>query len=171
MKAAITKRTVVCLAIAAVALGSSLARAGATDPTLALGQLTASPAGAAAIVEITGIFGFDDVIQVTYPLNLVVYQGTAFTRYQVGSQPQSGSFAGLADGLDTTEVAALEGSGQAEANAEILRIEPNRVQVSLPTGFADGIVAAVLYVELPGEGTFTSNTLSTVLAGVAGGGP
>ena len=59
----------------------------------------------------------------------------------------------------------MEGAGTPESGAEMLALEPNRIQVSLPPSFFDGTVTAVLYVELPGEGGFTSNAVSTTLVG------
>lgn len=146
------------------------ATAGATDPVLALGRFVASPAGPAALVDVTGAFGFDDALQVPYPLNVVVYQGTTFVRLPIGGTPRTGDFAGLADGLSTTEIGALESSGSTTVEAEILILQPHRVQASLPPVFTEGLIRVVVYVELPGEGSFVSNTLVTPLVGIAGGG-
>jgi hypothetical protein len=143
--------------------------AGATDPTLAIGSLVVRPAGGASVADVTGVFGFDDALQVSYPLNLVVYQGSAFVRFPIGSGAESGQFAGLADGLEVAEIAALEAAGSPQSAAEILELDANRIRVSLPPTFFDGTVTAVLYVELPSEGGFTSNVVSTTLVGTGGG--
>ncbi len=165
------KLLAVAVVAAALLLPGSPAGAGSTDPTLAIGQVVARPAGPGSVLEVTGIFGFDDVLQVSYPLNLVVSQGTRFVRFEVGAVPQSGTFSGLSDGLDTTEIAALEAAGQDEPQAEILWLAPNRLLVALPPSILDGTVTAVLYVELPGEGSFVSNAVTTTLLGTSGGGP
>lgn len=144
-------------------------RAGATDPTLAIGQVRAQPAGAAALVEVLGMFGFDDVVQVAYPLSLVLHHDASFVRYPIGNTPESGTLAQLADGLATSEIAALESAGTPEASAEIVRIEPGRLVVSLPPSLASaGTITAQLYVAIPGEGTFVSNAVTVAV--VAGGG-
>jgi hypothetical protein len=144
-------------------------RAGATDPTLAIGQVRAQPAGSAALVEVMGMFGFDDVVQVTYPLSLVLHHDASFVRYPIGSTTESGTLAQLADGLATSEIAALESVGAPEPSAEIVRLEPGRLVVSLPPSLASaGTITAQLYVAIPGEGTFVSNAVTVAV--VAGGG-
>ena len=154
-----------CLSVA----GAKSAAAGSTDPTLAIGQLTARPVGGAAVVEILGEFGFDDVLQVDYPLTLVVYRGTGFARYPVGGAAVAGTFAGLADGLAVSEIAALEATGAEASGAEIVVLEPNRVLVSLPVELAGpGTLTAVLYVEVPVEGGFVSNAPTVALTGGGG---
>ena len=148
---------------------SKPAAAGSTDPTLAIGQLTARPVGGAAVVEILGEFGFDDVLQVDYPLTLVVYRGTSFARYPIGAATVAGTFTGLADGLAVSEIAALEATGAAAPGAEIVSLEPNRIVASLPVELAGaGTITAVLYVEVPGEGGFVSNAPNVALT-VGGG--
>lgn len=143
--------------------------AGATDPTLAIGQVRAQPAGSAALVEVMGTFGFDDVLQIAYPLSLVLHHDANFVRYPVGTTAEYGTLAQLADGLATSEVAALESAGAPETNAEIVRVEPGRFVVSLPSSLANsGTITAQLYVTIPGEGTFVSNAVTVAVA--AGGG-
>ena len=145
------------------------AAAGSTDPTLAIGQLIARPIAGAAVVEVLGTFGFDDVVQVDYPLTLVVYRGTSFARFPVGAPATAGTFAGLADGLAVSEIAALEAAGSAEPTAEIVTLEPNRMLVSLPLALSSaGALTAVLYVEVAGEGGFVSNAPTATLTGGGG---
>lgn len=143
--------------------------AGATDPTLAIGQVRAQPAASAALVEVTGMFGFDDVVQVAYPLSLVLHHDASFVRYPIGSTAESGILAQLSDGLSTAEVGVLESAGAPEPSAEIVRLEPGRLLVSLPPSLANaGTITAQLYVSIPGEGTFVSNAVTVTI--VAGGG-
>lgn len=157
------------LSLAAGAVSPTRLHAGATDPTLAIGQVRAQPAGSAALVEVTGMFGFDDVVQVTYPLSLVLHHDSSFVRYPIGSTAESGTLAQLGDGLAISEIAALESAGSPEASAEIVRIEPSRIVVSVPASLANaGTLTALLYVVLPGEGSFISNSVTVAI--VAGGG-
>ncbi len=156
-------------ALAILGIEASPCLAGATDPVLAIGRFTAAPVGSGTLVDLTGAFGFDDTLQVDFPLNIVVYQGTTFVRLPVGGQPQVGNFAGLADGLAVSEIAELESAGQNSAEAELLRIEPNRLHASLADLFIDGILTAIVYVELPDEGGFTSNAVSVPIVGLSGG--
>jgi hypothetical protein len=161
------------LAIALVIVGvlTSNSRSGATDPVLAVGRLFVQPVGDAAIADLTGTFAFDDTLQVAFPLNLVVYQGTTFVRLPIGGQVKVGDYPGLADGLSVAEITALEAAGLPSGDSEILRVEPNRLQASLPDIFVDGIITALVYVELPDEGGFTSNSVSVPVVGLGGGGP
>jgi hypothetical protein len=145
------------------------ASSGSTDPTLAIGQLIARPVAGAALVEVLGEFGFDDVVQVDYPLTLVVYRGTSFSRYPVGAPAVAGTFAGLVDGLAVSEIAALEAAGATAPAAEIVALEPNRLLVSLPSELSSaGTISAVLYVEVQGEGGFVSNAPTVTLTGGGG---
>jgi len=157
------------LAVSLPILAPGLAGAGSTDPTLAIGQLVARPVGGGALVEVLGEFGFDDVVQVDYPLTLVVYRGTSFARYPVGTPAVAGTFAALGDGLAVSEIAALEATGSASPTVEIVSLEPNRIVVSLPAALSSaGSITAVLYVEVIGEGGFVSNAPSVLLT--SGGG-
>lgn len=140
--------------------------AGSTDPVVAIGQVRAMPAGDRSVVEVTGMVGFDDILQINYPLGLVVIQGTRFVHFVLGSEPESGELAALADGLQISDLGALAAAGSADAAAEVLKLEPNRVLVALPPSIVDGVVRAILYISLPGEGTIISNTVSTGLLGV-----
>lgn len=160
--------TAACASLLLLVTIPAFVRAGSTDPTLAIGQVSVRPAGAASVVEVSGIFGFDDLLQVSFPLNLVVFQGTTFVRYPVGGAPESGTFAGLGDGLQTDELSALESAGVADPGAELLRLRPQRLLAALPTSIGDGTVTVVLYVEVPGEGSFLSNALQATLTGVGG---
>jgi hypothetical protein len=147
----------------------SPAGAGATDPTLAIGQVRAQPAGSAALVEVMGMFGFDDVVQINYPLSLVLHHDASFVRYPLGDTAESGTLPALADGLATSEIAALESAGAPDASAEIVRLEAGRILVSLPAALASaGTISAQLYVTIPGEGSFVSNAVTVAV--IAGGG-
>jgi hypothetical protein len=150
-------------------LAGDLAGAGSTDPTLAIGQLVARPVGGGALVEVLGEFGFDDVVQVDYPLTLVVYRGTSFARYPAGAPAVVGTFAGLGDGLAVSEIATLESAGSTASAVEIVSLEPNRIVASLPAALSSaGSITAVLYVEVAGEGGFVSNAPTVALT--SGGG-
>jgi len=156
-------------AIASLLIGPVGAWAGSFGPTLAIGQVVAQHAGESALVEVTGNFGFDDALQVDFPVNLVIYQGKEFVRYPLGGEPSSGSFIPLQSGLVARQILHLEANSEFEAEAEIVRLEPKRLLVSLPPKFEDGSITAVLYVIDPTEGLFLSNAVSTTLG--AGAGP
>jgi hypothetical protein len=152
----------------AIALGVCTtipASAGSTDPVLVIGQATASGGSPTRVIDLLGAWGFDDVLQIDYPLNIVVSQGTSFVRYPVGDVPVAGTFAGLADGLTIGEISALESAGSPAGDALILRLALHEMSIALPDSFAAGTVEVVLYTSLPGEGTFLSNSAQAIGAG------
>ncbi len=149
--------------MASLLIGPVEARAGSFEPILAIGQVVARHAGESALVEVTGSFGFDDALQIDFPVNLIVYQGKEFVRYPLGGEPSSGTFIPLQNGLQARQISRLEAKGELEAEAEIVRLEPNRITVSLPPRFEDGSITAILYVVGPTQGAFLSNPVSTTL--------
>ncbi len=154
--------------MASLLVGPAGARAGSFEPVLAIGQVVARHAGQSALVEVTGNFGFDDALQIEFPLNLVVYQGKEFVRYPLGGEPISGTFVPLRSGLQARQIPHLEAKGEFESEAEIIRLEPNRITVSLPPKFEDGSITAIFYVVGPSQGAFLSNPVSTTLGDGAG---
>ncbi len=154
--------------MAGLLIGPGEARAGSFEPILAIGQVVARHAGESALVEVTGNFGFDDVLQIDFPVNLIVYQGKEFVRYPLGGEPSSGTFIPLQSGLAARQIPHLEANSEFEAEAEIVRLEPNRLLVSLPPKFEDGSITAVLYIVDPTLGPFLSNAVSTTLGDGAG---
>ncbi len=149
--------------MASLLIGPAGARAGSFEPGLAIGQVVAQYAGPSAIVEVTGNFGFDDALQINFPVNLLVYQGKEFVRYPLGRAPISGAFVPLLNGLLARQISRLEARGELESEAEIIGLQPNRITVSLPPKFGDGSITAILYVVDPYQGPFLSNPVSTTL--------
>ena len=149
--------------MASLLIGPAGARAGSFEPILAIGQVVARHAGQSAIVEVTGNFGFDDALQIDFPVNLLVYQGKEFVRYPLGQAPISGAFIPLRNGLKARQISHLETKGEVESEAEIIRLRPNRITVFLPPKFEDGSITAILYVVDPYQGAFLSNPVSTTL--------
>ena len=152
-----------CLGVGLAGPAPSIA--GSTDPVLVIGEARAGGGSPSRVVELLGAWGFDDILQVTYPLQVVVSQGTAFVRYPVGDAPVAGTFAGLADGLTAGELTAFQAAGSLATGASILRLNTHEMTLALPDTFDPGPVDVVLYVTLPGEGTFLSNTAEAVGAG------
>jgi hypothetical protein len=143
------------------------AQAGLTDPTLAVGRVTATPSGSGSVVDVLGNWEFDALMQVEFPLTLVVSQGEKFVRIPLtGQGGESGNLAELADGLDSLEIAALEAAALPGAGASVIRIEPHRITVAVPPVIGDGTVSVEIYVVVPDHGGFVSNRLSVELAGV-----
>jgi hypothetical protein len=130
---------------------------GSTDPVLVIGEASISAGQPARVVHLLGSWGFDDALQLDYPLSVVVSQGSSFVRFPFGGPPVAGTFAGLSDGLAASEIAALESAGSPSAAASISHLALHEMTLALPAVFAPGGVRVVLYVSLPGEGTFLSN--------------
>lgn len=142
------------------------AHAGSTDPVLVIGQATADGGSPTRVVDILGSWGFEDVMQIDFPLNIVVSQGSTFVRFPVGGVPVAGTFAGLSDGLGLSEIPSLELAGSPSATASIARLGLHEMTLALPAAFAVGDVDVILYVSLPLEGTFLSNTATATGAGL-----
>lgn len=149
----------------AAAASPPAAKAGSTDPVLVIGEAVAGGGSPSRVIDLLGAWGFDDILQISYPLNIVVSQGTSFVRYPVGGAAVAGTFAGLSDGLAAGEIPALQSAGSPAADASILRLNTHEMSLALPATFAAGDVDVVMYVTIPGEGTFLSNSAAAVGAG------
>ncbi|MBI5503627.1 MAG: hypothetical protein HY899_02425 [Deltaproteobacteria bacterium] len=137
--------------------------AGSTDPVLVIGQAGATGNPAAELVELTGAWGFDDILQLDFPLGIVVRQGAVFALFSPAQTAKSGTFAALGDGLAAGEIAGLEASASPDAAAALLRLGAHEITLQLPPVFAAGDVSVVLYVVLPAEGTFLSNEVTAAV--------
>ena len=135
--------------------------AGSTDPMLVIGEAHAGGGSPVRVVDLLGSWGFDDALQLDYPLCVVVSQGETFVRYPFGESPVTGSFAGIANGLAPSEIGALEAAGSPATGASISRLAIHEMTLAVPPVFQAGDLSIVLYVSLPGEGTFRSNTVVT----------
>lgn len=157
--------TIVALVFLTIATGERATHAGSTDPVLVIGQASASGGSPARLLDLLGSWGFDDALQIDYPLSIVVSQGSSFVRYSFGGQAVSGTFAGVGDGLSISEIAALEASGSPDSRASITRLALHEMTLSLPPIFSAGDLNVVVYVSLAGEGTFLSNTAQAAEGG------
>jgi hypothetical protein len=141
-----------------------LAHAGFTSPTLVLSAARgdAGPAGRGAAFE--GDFDFPNAVEVGYPLNLVVFQGTTFARYPAAAPPVTGTSPTLGDGvLAEGEVDTLDAAGSAAApSVRIVTMTPSTIRVTLPSSFTSGAASGVLYTILP-DGNVVSNVVAFVL--------
>ncbi len=139
------------------------ASAGSTDPEVALGEVIVHQGWSATSVAIKGSWAFDDVLQVEFPLTLVLSAGTEFYLFRVGEPARSGVFPGLSDGLTIAEIASLEAAAAIEPAARFVRISPHQLMLSLPSlGGASGLTA-VGYVAVPGEDPVISNSVTAPL--------
>ena len=142
---------------------SASALAGSTDPEVAIGEVIVHENGAGTAVSIKGTWAFDDILQVEFPLTLVLSAGAEFYLFRVGEPARSGVFTGLADGLTIAEIASLESVAVTSPGARFVRISPHQLLLSLPSlGGATGLTA-VGYVAVPGEDPVISNSVTAPL--------
>jgi hypothetical protein len=153
-------RLLLGLALAALAmLAPRIAAAGSYDPVLVIGQATVSGGAPPTLVTLTGAWSFDDIVQVDFPLNVVVSQGSTFVRCSVGAAScRSGVFAPLADGLVSSEVDPFEAAGADAPASRITRLTSHQITIALPPVFDSGPVEVRLYAKLQREGVLFSNT-------------
>ncbi len=114
--------------------------AGPTDPTLLLSEALASQ-GSSRLVIVRGVFPGDDLLQVAYPLQLLVssdVDGVSYVRYALAQGGFSGTDAALSDGLDPADVAGLIGAGTPAPEALIASIDVSSISVLLPSAFPAG---------------------------------
>jgi hypothetical protein len=136
------------------------ARATGTTPLLALASASAAVADGARSVAVEGTFDFPDALQVGYPLELVVFQGTRFARFPVVGAPVTGDSPELADGaLGAAEITAFLHEGTAApAGVRLITLVADHARVSLPAGFTSG-PASVLVFAVLSEGPVLSNVI------------
>jgi hypothetical protein len=141
------------LLAASLALASAAA-ATPTDPTLALTGAAAAGGAFGRMLRVEGSFHGDDLVQLAWPLQLLVRVsggGTAYVRYDLSGGAVTGSAAALADGLQAGDVPGLLGQGTAAPDARVLFVGPGRLDVALPQAFPGGAAEAQLFVVYEGE--------------------
>jgi hypothetical protein len=149
---------------ALVVLGTATARPSATSPTLVVSAASAIRADGRLAVTIEGTFDFLNALQVGYPLQLVVFQGTGFVRFPIGGVPHTGQTSLLADGrLDVDDLAGFLAAGSpAPADVRVVSLSPTHAVVALPLDFSPGAATAQAFTVLP-DGRVLSNPLVLVL--------
>ncbi len=133
----------------AVAMGAaSPGFGGATDPTLALSEVSAESGTSLRLVRLVGVFPSQDLVQLAYPLQVLVREtgtGTGYVRYDLASGAFVGQSADLVDGLDPGEAAALVGEGTAAPDAGVAFLGRDAVEVLLPASFPAGPAEAQVF--------------------------
>jgi hypothetical protein len=142
------------LLLAASAALASAAAATPTDPTLALTTASAATGTLTRTLRVEGAFQAEDLVQLAYPIQLLVREtttGTSYVRYDLSGGAVTGTSAALADGLQAGEAEALLTQGTSAPSARVLFLGLGRLDVTLPTGFSSGPAEAVLFVLDAGE--------------------
>lgn len=117
-----------------------------TDPTLVLTAAAGATGALHRVVRIDGSFHAQDLVQLSYPLQVLVRIGTQYVRYDLSAGAVSGTAAELADGLQADEAAGLLGKGAPAPGARILFLGLGRIEVALPASFPAGAGEAQLFV-------------------------
>jgi len=170
-----TTRLVGALLLAALVAGgtrATTARAAGSAPTLAITTASAFQTSTGARgATVRGTFNYQDLLQFSFPAGVIFFQGSTFTRYDLSGAIVSGASALVADGIIDLDVIPLLSIGSPSAPpAQVVKLRPGEISVTLPPGFPSGQTSAVLYgvvnddLGSPGPGTaFVSNTIGFVV--------
>jgi hypothetical protein len=157
------RATALLAATAALSGCPLLALASGTRPQLAITAADGVASSAVRSVAVTGTFNFDDRVQWTFPVGLIVYQANRFACFDASGTVDAGTSSAVVDGIDANEVAALlAGGAPASAPAALVQVRPERIVVTLPPEFTPGTASVVLYAQKEDK-SFVSNTVSLVL--------
>jgi len=133
-----------------------------TDPTLVLTAAASAAGGAGRVLRVDGSFHAQDLVQLAYPLQVLVRAGTLYVRFDLSDGAVIGSAPQLADGLQADEAEALLDEGAPAPDARVLFLGLGRLELALPASFPAGPAEAQLFVIDEGE-AILSNPLPVVL--------
>ena len=152
------------LAATLAAAAPVVARAAGTTPTLILASADGAVADGARSVLLAGDFDYPNAVQVGYPLDLVVFQGTNFVRYRVAGPVVTGTSNALADGqLVSSELPSFLNDGTAApVGVRVITLRFDQARVALPSTFTAGPATAVMFTLLP-TGRMVSNPIQFTL--------
>lgn len=155
---------VLLLTTAIAATAVPRVHAGATTPALLMTAASGTANGTARTVVVDGDFDFANALEVGYPIDLLVFQGTTFARYPFAGTPVTGTSPELTDGVFAEgEIDALLAEGAAAAaEVRVVTLVPERIRVTLPATFTAGAATAVVFGILT-DGTVLSNAVTFVL--------
>lgn len=152
------------LAVVLASFAPSVARAGATTPTLLIQSASVVVTDAGARTATFAVaYDYSNAVQADYDLELIVYQGERFARFPISGPAQVGTSAALGDGLEVADLPALDAAaGPAGPGVRIVTLQPTRLVVALPASFSPGPATAA-FVAGVDEGTILSNPLGFVV--------
>lgn len=151
-------------ALCVLAVGAAGVRAAATSPTLVLSHAAGMVAGARRGALVEGAFDYENAVQLSYPLTLVVFQGSRFARYPLSGAAVTGDSTALTDGtLTEDELGAFAADGApAPPEVRVVTLAEGVLRVVLPATFTAGPATGILYAVLP-DGTVLSNPIAFAL--------
>jgi len=158
-----------------VALAVAVSLAGSCRVLVALGSMRIDTTASGLAVGLSGTWEFDNLLQVSTGLsfNVLVVQGDRFVRFTYPDQAHSGYYTGLSQSLDNglqgTQLQAIESIGTVDSFARIVSFEPQRMKLALVPLGATGPYSAVAYLVIDGDyvSPIISNTLSLSLDSTA----
>ena len=146
-------------------LEPALLLASITDPDLFLQDARASSGSARSSVQLTGIFPEAALVQIAYPLQVLIYDANDFyVRYDLPNGASQGSSVLLQGGLTPSEaIFLLSEAGTPAPDAQVLFVGAGRIEVLLPTSFPIGDAQALLFFVDAEQDAVVSNPLSLVI--------
>ena len=145
-------------------LEPALLLASITDPDLFLHDARASSGSARSSVQLTGMFPEAALVQIAYPLQVLIYDANDFyVRYDLPNGASQGSSDLLQGGLTPSEAILLSSeAGTPAPEAQVLFVGAGRIEVLLPPSFPIGDAQALLFF-VDAHGAVVSNPLSLVI--------
>lgn len=143
------------------------AQTGGTDPMLSIAAAQAQAGATTVTLAVDASFLRGDVVQVGYPVQLLLWEegAASYLRYALAGGVYSGQDGGLADGLNATEAAGLLSSGTLTAEARVLRMDSDRLELGVPASFPVGPARVQLFV-VDGADTILSNPIAVTIPSV-----
>lgn len=154
-----------------LAIGAAAARAGSCRVLVALGSLDIEPSPAGMSLRISGSWEFDNLIQVVSGLsyNVLLVRGDNFVLFHYPDQSYSGYVSGLGaevdQGIDGSDLLAVEAAGTPETSARFVSLEAQRLKLSSPVPPGSGPISVVAYIVLDNDylSPIISNTITRPL--------
>jgi len=138
-----------------------------TDPALALTGVSVEVGATACVVRLEGDFLEDDLVQLAYPLQILIREtalGASYVRYDTSLGAFTDVAPELLDGLAPEEALALLGKGSPSPDATIVFLGSGRIELLLPASFPAGGAEVQLFVVDTGQ-VILSNPLPFSVSG------
>lgn len=146
------------------------ASAGRTDPDLFVTSVMSATVGSTVLIRFEGALLSQDLIQLSYPLQLVVWEpppSSAYVRFDVTAGAVRGVAPELDDGMSPADALGLMGATTTPvAGAAVTRIAADGIAVTLPAGVVGGPVQGAAFAIDQGQ-AIVSNAVAFSIAGAA----
>ena len=146
----------------AFALLASSSFASPTAPDLEIRSASLLEVGAIRQLSLVGSFHYDDLVQVAYPFQLVVYTESGhFVLYDLSGGTYTGEDPGIGDGIDLHDAQRLLRHRGRKADAGVVSMTPDALGLRLPATLPRESLTVQIFVEDQGRIVF-SNTRRVV---------